>query len=426
MWDLRLGDRGPQVELLQLGLGRAGYLSAPPDGAFGPVTEAALRRFQRAGGLAADGIAGPRTRAALEPWLTGFVTHTLRRGETLFLLARRYGASLAALDAANPGLDPLRLRPGQRIAVPLPFPVVPGTVSFTSELLSCCVRGLTARYPFLETESVGESVLGSPLTLLRLGSGEKRVFVNGAHHANEWLTAPLLLRYLEEAAEALAFGRPLHGADAAALFRRVTLELLPLVNPDGVDLVTGLLAPDAAVRRLAANYPAIPFPAGWKANIRGVDPNLQYPAGWQEARRIKFAQGYTRPGPRDFVGDGPLTEPEPLALYRLTRRRNYALTLSFHSQGEVIYWKYLDFEPAHSRAIGEELARVSGYSLELTPAASSYAGYKDWFIQDFDRPGYTVEIGSGENPLPLSQLGPAYAACAPLVTRALELTAELL
>lgn len=36
--------------------------------------------------------------------------------------------------------------------------------------------------------------------------------------------------------------------------------------------------------------------------------------------------------------------------------------------------------------------------------ASSYAGYKDWFIQDFDRPGYTVEAGLGENPLPISQL----------------------
>ncbi len=32
----------------------------------------------------------------------------------------------------------------------------------------------------------------------------------------------------------------------------------------------------------------------------------------------------------------------------------------------------------------------------------SYGGYKDWFIQDFNRPGYTLELGEGQNPLPMS------------------------
>ena len=50
------------------------------------------------------------------------------------------------------------------------------------------------------------------------------------------------------------------------------------------------------------------------------------------------------------------------------------------------------------------MAQASGYRLEEIPYASSFAGYKDWFIQDFDRPGYTIEAGEGENPLPLSQL----------------------
>ena len=76
----------------------------------------------------------------------------------------------------------------------------------------------------------------------------------------------------------------------------------PAVNADGMDLVTGELHSGTVYRSaqsIAAAYPRFPFPAGWKANIRGVDLNLQYPAGWEEARRIKFALGYTRPGPRD-------------------------------------------------------------------------------------------------------------------------------
>ena len=58
---LRMGSRGPSVELLQLALVRAGFGPLDTDGLFGPLTEAALRRFQSAEGLTADGIAGRET-----------------------------------------------------------------------------------------------------------------------------------------------------------------------------------------------------------------------------------------------------------------------------------------------------------------------------------------------------------------------------
>ena len=53
---------------------------------------------------------------------------------------------------------------------------------------------------------------------------------------------------------------------------------------------------------------------------------------------------------------------------------------------------------------------VSGYTVEETPYASGYAGYKDWFIQDYNRPGYTIEVGTGVNPLPMSQFPQIYEA----------------
>ena len=46
--------------------------------------------------------------------------------------------------------------------------------------------------------------------------------------------------------------------------------------------------------------------------------------------------------------------------------------------------------------------------MEETPGASGYAGYKDWFIEEYDRPGYTVEAGMGENPLPMKQFERIY------------------
>ncbi len=78
---LRMGSRGPSVELLQLALVRAGFGPLETDGLFGPLTEAALRRFQSAEGLTADGIAGRETHRALLPWYTGYRIHRIVPGD---------------------------------------------------------------------------------------------------------------------------------------------------------------------------------------------------------------------------------------------------------------------------------------------------------------------------------------------------------
>ena len=135
---------------------------------------------------------------------------------------------------------------------------------------------------------------------------------------------------------------------------------------------------------------------------------MQFPANWLEARRIKFEQGYTSPAPRDFVGYGPLTEPESLALYDFALERNFRLILTYHTQGEIIYWRYLNYEPKGAKELGEEFARISGYILDDVVETGSYAGYRDWFIQTYNRPGYTVETGKGENPLLISQFDKIY------------------
>lgn len=194
-------------------------------------------------------------------------------------------------------------------------------------------------------------------------------------------------------------------------FYGFSLYLVPLVNPDGVDLVNGVLEEGVSLEeaeRIAADYPKIPFPNGWKANIEGIDLNLQFPAGWENARKIKFAMGFTTPAPRDYVGEAPLVAPESRSVYEFTRAHNFSLILAYHAQGEVIYWRYLDYEPADSRRIAEYFGEVSGYRVEETPSTSGYAGFKDWFIQEFNRPGYTIEVGMGVSPLPMSQFAGIY------------------
>ena len=280
---------------------------------------------------------------------------------------------------------------------------MPATIAWFSELVAFCVQGLSVRYPFLAAGELGRSVMGKPLWTLRLGGGRSRVFYNAEHHANEWLTTPLLLCFAEELCAAAAAGGELGGMSAAELLYDTELVLCPAVDPDGLDLVTGELSSGAwyeQARRIAARYPALRFPEDWKANIAGVDLNLQYPAGWEQARENKFALGVRGPAPANYVGEGPLTAPESRALYEFTLAWAPSLTISWHSQGEVIYWKYRDYAPPESEAIVRRFAAVSGYAAEETPYAAGFAGYKDFFLQDFRRPGFTVEAGRGVNPLP--------------------------
>lgn len=135
---------------------------------------------------------------------------------------------------------------------------------------------------------------------------------------------------------------------------------------------------------------------------------MQFPAGWEQAREIKYAQGFTSPAPRDFVGFGPLTTPESLALYNFTLANNFRLVIAYHTQGKEIYWQFQNFTPPESRQIANTFASVSGYLVADTPFNSSFAGYKDWFIQEYRRPGFTIEAGIGQNPLPISQFDEIY------------------
>ena len=384
------------------------------------LTDLALRRagvsslaeFQLREGLYPSGREDVLTMQRLTPFLLGYERYMVQKGDTYYKLARRFGTSVRAIRTANPNQNPQILRVGQYLTVPFGFPVVPTDVPFTSELVNICAQGLTARYPFISRSTVATSAYGRNVVLLQMGEGRRSVLYNASHHANEWITTPVVLHFLEQYAEAVANEDKIFGLEAAALFRNTRLDMVPMVNPDGVDLVTGAIEAGSAqyevAQLIAAYYPSIPFPDGWKANLTGVDLNLNYPAGWEQARENKFALGFTGPAPRDYVGEAPLDQPESAAMARLTRQTQPRLTLSYHAQGEVIYWKFMDLEPAGAEEIGQEFARVSGYALENTPFASGFAGYKDWFIQDFDRPGYTIEVGLGESPLPLSQFDRIY------------------
>ncbi|TBL81203.1 M14 family metallopeptidase [Paenibacillus thalictri] len=283
------------------------------------------------------------------------------------------------------------------------------------DTLMCDLELLTCKYPFVQAAVIGESVLGNPIPAIRIGTGDTEVHYNGAVHANEWITTPLLMRFAEQYAMACVTGMPLYGRNMEEWYEKTSLWIVPMVNPDGVQLVHEGVSPlhPLGEELVAWNGGSCDF-SGWKANIRGVDLNDQFPAHWEEERERRQV---FEPGPRDFGGLGPLSEPEAQVLAVWTCSRNFRQVLSFHSQGREIYWNYRDCEPPEAERTAKRLGRASGYApVHLT---GSDAGYKDWFIQQFRRPGFTVEVGLGVNPLPVSQFEELYHEVAGLMLEGL-------
>jgi len=247
------------------------------------------------------------------------------------------------------------------------------------------------REKYVKRSVFGHSAGGRPLYAVQMGEGRKKLLITACHHANEWLTGLCLWGAMEEYANQLQRG------DLAAVqgFAEATVLAVPWANPDGAALLTGL---GSAEEYASLSSP----PERWKANLRGVDLNLNYPARWEFAVECKAGLGVTGPGPRDWPGERPLSEPETAALASLTRTFSPDLVVALHSQGEEIYANFGPLLPRGTKKTAQSISDALGYPVIKTPPESDAGGYKDWFIQEFDRPGFTVELGLGENPLPLS------------------------
>ncbi|ACA43544.1 LysM peptidoglycan-binding domain-containing protein [Clostridium botulinum] len=407
---LKKGDRGSDVRKIQAVLQKIGYNVGPIDGIFGSNTEETVKRFQLNNGLVVDGIIGPKTYEVLNKFILGYNTYTINPGDTLYNIAKRYYTTVDKIMIANPNIDPNNLIIGSQIIVPIGIDIVDTNVNYTYEIMEKDIMALKERYPFIQVGVAGKSVLGKNLYYIKLGDGSNEVFYNGAHHALEWITALLLMKFIEDFSRAYSEGRKIKGYNIKDIWNRSSIYIMPMVNPDGVDLViNGLQRNNPYYDDLIKwNNGSTDFSKNWQANIKGVDLNHNYNASWYESKIAEESYGVYGPGPTRYGGPYPESEPESRSVADFTRNHNFRLILAYHSQGEVIYWTYRDIIPPGARKIGELFSKVSGYELSETVGIASYAGYKDWFIAQFRRPGFTIEVGKGTNPLPLSQFDKIY------------------
>lgn len=266
---------------------------------------------------------------------------------------------------------------------------------------------LQGRYPFLDVRQIGKSVLGRGIPALQLGYGSDRVLYAGGFHGCERLTVLMLLRFAEELCAALDGDMECAGIRARTALLGHSLTIVPLVNPDGYEIA--LKGPGGAGKRSSfiAEINGERDIAQWNANAAGVDINHNFDAGWDILHKMEAAAGITGPAPRQYGGQKPHDQPETQALVNLCYDCRFLHALAFHSQGEEIYCRYGDTPPK-----GEQMASLfaacTGYVIADTEGLASHGGFKDWFIKEFERPGFTFEIGKGENPLNPAQLDEIY------------------
>ncbi len=287
------------------------------------------------------------------------------------------------------------------------------SVPMDYERMMSCLDLFIKRYPFLSVTSAGTSLYGKTIPMIRLGdeSAKSTVLYVGAHHGMEWLTTSLLLRFINEYCEYYKNGKRVFSINIGNLFRTHLLCIIPMLNPDGVDIeIHGADASPIPDRLKMMNGGEADF-THWQANGRGVDLNHNYNAGFEAYKILEKEAGILGGGPTRYSGEYPESEPEVGMLVNYLRfDASVEMILTLHTQGEEIYYTTGGKCPPKSKNIARLLSQLSGYSLSEPEGMASYGGLIDWTIETLGIPSFTVECGKGENPLPASSFFPVYTA----------------
>ncbi len=235
---------------------------------------------------------------------------------------------------------------------------------------------------------VGYSLLGKPIYGAHIGNYTgNQILIEGAIHAREWVTTPLLVdmvKYLQNT--------PINGG----------MFFVPMVNPDGVKLVldgaVGLPCEKLREFLINVNEGSEDFSL-WKADANAVDLNVNFDALWGGGSQNVFC-----PAPGNFVGYYPNSEREVRDLIAFTLKNQPKGTLSFHTKGEVIYYGFETLTPAQTERdlnIANQLSQINGY--EVIKTENSTGGYSDWVSQNLQVPAFTIEVGNPLIPHPIGE-----------------------
>jgi len=279
--------------------------------------------------------------------------------------------------------------------------------ALTYNIYESFVKELNEKYSSLKITTCGKSLLGKDIYAFVIGEGKKNVVYVGGTHGIEWLTSLLLLKFAENLAIAYENEELLSGFNIKDILENKKLIIIPELNPDGIEI--SLKGAAACGKYKAENYEVCKGDFSfWSANARGVDINHNFNAEWYALREKEKEAGINSPAPSRFGGLFPESEPETAAITRLCRRIPVEMLITFHSQGEEIFYEYGNNTTEKALHIAKIFSALTDYTLVKNEGLYSSGGLKDWFIEEFKKPAFTVEIGKGKNPLPFESIEEIY------------------
>ena len=280
---------------------------------------------------------------------------------------------------------------------------------FDHASLEDAVKELTYRYDFIDVSTLAYSILGKSIPLITLGKGEKSVLYIGSHHGMEWISSAILIRFINEYCEEYKRGGQIFGISTRFLNEARKIYIVPMLNPDGVEYsIHGVCRDHILYDRLVKMNDGCEDFTKWQANARGVDLNHNYNSGFEEYKLLERELGIFGGARSKFSGENSESEPETSALCNFVRFQGPEMVITLHSQGEEIYYTSGERCAPNSLSVGQIISRMTGYKLSKPEGTAAYGGFTDWFIQEFDKPSFTIECGKGENPLPFSDFDKIY------------------
>ncbi len=279
---------------------------------------------------------------------------------------------------------------------------------FDMNMRESMIQSICEKYPFISCDVIGKSVCQRDIHCLRIGSSQRPALFASAFHGMEWLTSLLVLLFADRVCNSIANNQPMYGVDMQQALDKQGLFIVPCVNPDGVEISINGAENACSYENLVNSLMNYGSTTSWQANARGVDINHNFNANWQELHKLEEANNITGPAPTRYGGPYPNSEPETRVVVNLCNTVDFRHAIAFHSQGEEIYWRFGENTPETSKPMAQMMAELSGYTLSSPEGLAIGGGFKDWFILKFSKPGFTVEIGKGKNPLPMKDISSIY------------------
>lgn len=254
--------------------------------------------------------------------------------------------------------------------------IIAPCLPYTYRRTVLAVQRLCERYPeIIRKLPSGRSEQGRDIPVISLGRGHKKTLAVGAVHGREYVTVGFLLRCAEEYACAYRSGISYGGFDVGEIFEENTIHLVPIANPDSVEIALGRALPE---------HPAIDHCAyTYKNNSNNINLNANFPYMWERVPPCR--QG----------GRACASEAETRFLMDICEGGQYEGMLSFHSRGDCLYWR--DFgsgEVAGDEKLAQTLRRLCGFTLcDPTENPEDFAGgFENWFRYRYKKPAVCVEL----------------------------------